>query len=128
MSKVFTEEEQALARVVAALTLAGVDREDVHKVAGWYRKAQRKPLSEATDNECLDRMRHLDWLSTVQHMTRPAQVEARHILRYVFQDLSGLHTLLEVARPGWEAGALLEINRNIAQLQALMSKLAPKKT
>jgi len=82
-----------------------------------------KLLADASMDELLQAMRRLDWLTEMRGMTRTQWAEARHVIRYVYQDLHGVHTGLEAARDGWAAGTVLELESAIGRLTALRDYL-----
>jgi len=85
-----------------------------------------KLLADASMDDLLQALRRLDWQNELRQMGRSHWAEARHVVRYAYEDLHALHTHLEIVSPGWEAAAVLEIERVTGQLTALRDYMVKK--
>lgn len=84
-----------------------------------------KPLGEATEREIFDELRARRAKREATHMTRSEWAEARHVIRYAYQDLNGLFTNLgSGAAPSWQE-MLLNIDEIVGSLDALRNFLTP---
>lgn len=84
-----------------------------------------KSLADASDRDLIDELRARKVGIALKRMTRTEWAEARHVIRYAYQDLNGLHTMLEKAPLSWQT-TLVTLDEITASLEALRTFLTPR--
>lgn len=79
-------------------------------------------LADATARELLDALR--ERTRGGEPLARSQLAEARHVIRYAYQDLHGLHTELERMPHRW-SDVVAELDTQISRLEALREYLIP---